>query len=146
MLKKIDHINIVVKDLYGAKKFFLDLGFNVIHEGPLSGIAIEKVTGLTNVKAEYCALGLKNGQTNVELICYAAPEDNTKSKQSSANQPGFRHMAFEVDNIEKIVAKLQKNGVTFFSDIQTYGETNKKLCYFYGPERIILELAEYKKS
>jgi catechol 2,3-dioxygenase-like lactoylglutathione lyase family enzyme len=145
MLKKIDHINIVVRDFPSAKRFFLDLVFRIIHEGPLGGIAIEKVTGLSNVKAEYCALGLENGQTNLEIICYTTPEDNSVLQDTKANQPGFRHVAFEVTNIESFVAKLKKKDVKFFSEIQKYGATNKKLCYFYGPEGIILEMAEYGK-
>jgi catechol 2,3-dioxygenase-like lactoylglutathione lyase family enzyme len=145
MLKKIDHINIVVKDLYAAKKFFLDLGFKIIHEGTLTGSWIDTITNLKNVKAEYCALGLKNGQTNLELITYSSPESKTSRKAQLPNQHGIRHLAFEVANIEAIGAQLKKAGVTFFSEIQHYEPTKKKLCYLYGPEGIILELAEYKK-
>lgn len=146
MLKKIDHINIVVKDLYAVKTFFLDLGFKVLHEGELTGTWVDNVTGLTNVKAEYCALGLKNGETNIELIAYDSPVTAGKTQKSLANRPGFRHLAFEVTNIKKVVEGLKVKGYKFFSDIQRYEPANKKLCYFYGPEGIILELAEYAKK
>lgn len=146
MLKKIDHINIVVKDLYAAKKFFLDLGFNVLHEGSLTGTWMDAVTDLTNVKATYVSLGLKDGQTNLELIQYDVPSDMSHVEKSLPNQLGYRHLAFEVANIEGIVAKLKKKGYTFFSDIQVYEPSSKKLCYFYGPEGIILELAEYANT
>ncbi len=52
-------------------------------------------------------------------------------------------MAIEVGNIEKVVSDLKKKGTIFFSDIQVYNVT-KKLCYFLGPEDIIIELAEYE--
>lgn len=43
-LLKIDHINIVVTDSPAAKKFFLDLGFSIVHEGTLTGGWVDAVT------------------------------------------------------------------------------------------------------
>src|SRR5689334_8036179 len=37
VLKKIDHIGIVVADLASARDFFLALGFTVVRGGPLQG-------------------------------------------------------------------------------------------------------------
>ena len=145
-LRKIDHVTIVVKDLYAAKKFFLDLGLRVIHEGSLTGVWIDKITNLENVKAQYCALGIKEGQTNLELIAYDSPADHSVAKEEMPNKPGIRHIAFEVASIEKVVAQLKKKHIKLFSEIQFYEPSNKKLCYFYGPEGIILELAEYGKK
>ena len=61
-----------------------------------------------------------------------------------ANTPGIRHIAFAVEDIEAIVAKLKKKGVEFFSEIQDY-EGSYKLCLCRGPEGIILELDEQIK-
>ena len=144
MLKKIDHINIVVKDLPTCKNFFLELGFQLIHEGKLSGDWVDSVTGLEKVNAQYCALGLENSETAIELICYDSPKTLATQKKNLPNQLGFRHVAFAVSDIESIVKELKQKGFTFFSDIQHYEPSNKKLCYFYGPEGIILELAEYE--
>jgi hypothetical protein len=46
-----------------------------------------------------------------------------------------------VEGIEDIIDTLKQKGREVFSDIQTY-EDPYKLCYFRGPEGIILELAE----
>ena len=145
MLKKIDHINIVVEDLHAAKKFFIDLEFKLTNEGPLTGVWIDKITSLKNVKSEYCALRLGNNETSLELISYDTPVAKQLKKKQLPNQYGFRHLAFEVADIEKIVAQLKKKNVSFFSEIQAYEPSKKKLCYFYGPEGIILELAEYAR-
>ena len=146
MIKKIDHINIVVRDLEKAKQFFLDLGFIDMHkEGLLEGASIEQLTRLKNVKANYCTFSFQNSQTNIELIQYQSPEDHAESSISKPNHIGIRHIAFEVEDIEKVVGELKKKNVSFFSEIQEYKPTKKKLCYFYGPEEIILELAEYEK-
>ncbi len=144
MIKQIDHINIVVKDLEKAKLFFIDLGFVVLKEGKLEGAWIDRIVKLTDVKADYVALSIPGTQTNLELITYHSPEGEREEKLSIPNQIGYRHMAFEVEGIEKIVSELKKKGVTFFGEIETYNVT-KKLCYFLGPEGIIIELAEYKK-
>jgi len=58
-----------------------------------------------------------------------------------ANTPGVRHIAFAVEDIEAVVAKLKEKGTETFSEIQDF-EGKYKLCYVRGPEGIILELAE----
>ncbi len=141
-LKKIDHIGIVVADLESARDFFLALGFTVVRGGPLQGQWIDDVLQLSATKAEYVALSLPETQTNIELLKFYAPEASRESSPNRSNQMGIRHIAFEVSDIENTVATLKKKGITFFSDIKVYNE-RKKLCYFWGIEGIILELAEY---
>jgi catechol 2,3-dioxygenase-like lactoylglutathione lyase family enzyme len=34
-------------------------------------------------------------------------------------------------------------GIEFRSDIQTWEQSGKKIVYFYGPDGILLEFAEY---
>jgi catechol 2,3-dioxygenase-like lactoylglutathione lyase family enzyme len=145
-LKKIDHINIVVSDIEKAKDFFVTIGLvpNPDREGNIGGPWIDKVTKLKDASGYYCTLTIPGAQTNLELIHYDSPKSKTAFPKSKPNQLGLRHLAFEVENIEEIVSKLKKKGVSFFSEIQDYKESNKKLCYFYGPDGIILELAEYK--
>ena len=142
-LKKIDHINVVVRDLEAAKDFFLELGFIVLKEGRLEGEWIDKIVNLANVSADYIALALPNTQTNIELIKYYSPEGERDSKLSLPNQIGLRHIAIEVKGIEKVVSDLKKREIQFFSDMESYNNA-KQLCYFLGPEGIIVELAEYE--
>lgn len=143
--KRIDHINIVVKDIENAKKFFVELGFTVNIETTLEGEWIDKLTGLKNAKASYIGLSLSACETNLELLEFHQPESLTTWDNEVLNKTGFRHIAFEVQDIEKIVAKLKARNVHFLSEIQEYKPTKKKICYFYGPENIVLELAEYGK-
>jgi catechol 2,3-dioxygenase-like lactoylglutathione lyase family enzyme len=140
--KKIDHINIVVQDLEAAKNFFLNLGFIVLRQGILEGEWMDKLANLPQVKAEHITLTIPQTQTNLELIKYYAPQGQDDPQVSMPNGMGFRHMSLEVQDIESAVRDLKQKGITFFSDIQTYNNA-KKLCYFFGPEGIILELAEY---
>ncbi len=144
MIKKIDHINISVTNIEVSKNFFINLlGFELIKEGILEGDWIDNVVGLKNVKAKYSQLAISNSETNLELIQYDSPTPKKDGNINKSNQIGFRHIAFEVKDIEKLYQKLKDSDVEFFSKIQTYN-INKKLCYFKGPDNIILELAEYK--
>lgn len=143
-INKIDHINICVTDLEKAKTFFTDLlDFRVETEGTLEGEWIDKVVSLPDVKAKYAKLTLPDSDTALELIQYYNPVGTRDDKMSQANRIGFRHMALEVTNIEAVYERLKNAGVHIFSELQIYNG-KKKLCYFHGPDDIILELAEYR--
>ena len=84
---------------------------------------------------------MPDGQANIELIKFHTPSDENGIQQPLANTLGVRHIAFAVENIEAVVAKLKAKGAETFSEIQDF-EGRYKLCYVRGPEGIILELAE----
>jgi len=137
----MDHVSVNVNDLPAAKAFFLDFGFEVQGEGELEGEWLDKIVGLNGVKTALVMLSLPDGQANLELVKYYSPSDEKGIQQSSVNALGIRHIAFAVEDIEALVARLKKKGMEIFSEIQNY-ENMYKLCYVRGPEGIILELAE----
>ena len=143
MLKKINHINVVVSDLDEAKSFFVQLGFTVGDDSELSGEWISSIVGLPNVSARYVSLKLPDTETNLELIEYINPPSERDPNMGKANQVGFRHIAFEVENIDEIVQDLKDKGIKFISSIHAYPKTGKRLVYFWGPDGILLELAQY---
>jgi len=53
----------------------------------------------------------------------------------------MQHLAFVVEDIESIVASMKQKGYEVFVDTYNYQDVYK-LCYFRGPEGIIVELAE----
>jgi len=146
MIKRLDHINIVVSDLKKAKDFFLMLGFKEVISSRLSGERFTIITGLPDVDAEFAGLSLPGSTTNIELIQYHSPAGGRDPALSRPNQLGFRHIAFAVEDIEAEVRRLKAEGVAFQSSIQVWEKTGKKLVYFYGPDGIILEFAEYPKA
>jgi catechol 2,3-dioxygenase-like lactoylglutathione lyase family enzyme len=143
MLSSIDHINVVVRDLEAAADFFTGLGFEIEDRASLSGEWISAIVGLKNVQAEYIKLALNHSGARLELIRYDAPESNEAPDGGQAHDPGIRHLAFEVSDIDAVVKDLAAKGVSFFSPVQTYEKTGKRLVYFSGPEGILMELAEY---
>lgn len=143
LLQSIDHINLVVKDLEKVKQFFLSLGFLVSDQSRLHGEWISRIAGLENVDAHYVKLNLPGDTHSLELIQFKNPPSPVVSCHNQANTPGFRHLAFRVNDIERVVAFLREHNINPLSSIQEYAPTKKKLVYFKGPEGILLELAQY---
>lgn len=144
-IHRIDHVGIIVNDLAAAKAFFLDFGLELKGEVDLEGKLVDQVTGLNGVKSTIVMLGPPDGQTSVELTKFHTPSDEKGVQHALPNTLGIRHIAFAVEDIEALVAKLEKKGMKPLNPIQNY-KGIYKLCYVRGPEGIILELAEEIES
>lgn len=151
MIEQIDHINIVVNDLETMIHFYKEyLGFKLSKRVEISGAWIERVVGLEAARAEVVYLELPSGP-RIELIRYLSPIGHQPEALNIPNTMGMRHMAFRVNNIEAWVARLKKEGLSFFGDIQSVPDTQvtyagglqKRLVYFHDPEGNILEFCEY---
>jgi catechol 2,3-dioxygenase-like lactoylglutathione lyase family enzyme len=143
-INRIDHVGIIVNDLPAAKAFFLNFGLEMLGEGKVEGEWVERIIGLQDVKMEVVMFRTPDGEANIEIIKFFTPTDEKGMQRPLANTLGIRHIAFAVEDIEAIVAKLKKNGAELVGEVQTY-ENMYKLCYIRGPEGIILELAEQIK-
>lgn len=142
--QKLDHIGIVVNDLDAAKAFFLDFGLEVLGEAEMEGEWLGRIVGLKGVKSGIIVMGTPKGGANIELIKYYQPTDERAMPPAYPNTVGIRNICFEVDDIEAVVAELKKKGIESLGEIQQY-EDSYKLCYWRGPEGIILMLAESLK-
>ena len=119
----------------------------------ITGEWIDRVVGLVGAHADVVYLDLATGP-RVELIRYNRPRAARPDVLGQSNVPGFRHIAFKVDDIEAAVAHLRAAGVEFLSPVQlvpdaqvTYaGGVRKRLVYFHDPEGNLLELCEYKPA
>jgi catechol 2,3-dioxygenase-like lactoylglutathione lyase family enzyme len=140
-IKRIDHIGLIVNDLPTVKQFFLDFGLEVMGEAQMQGKLLDRLLRLEGTKTEFVMMRPPGGEACIEVIKFHSPVDEGGVQQFAVNAPGIRHIAFLVEDIEGIVAKLKAKGAEIFSAIQTYG-TSYKLCYVRGPEGIILDLAE----
>jgi len=140
-LKRIDHIGVVVNDLQAAKEFFVDFGFTVQGEAEEQSELLDKVAGIKGAKSQIVFLQAPNNQITLELTKMLNPASNEEVPESFIYTHGLRHLAFVVEDIESIVAAMKQKGYEVFVDIYNY-EGIYKLCYFHGPEGIIIELAE----
>ena len=142
-VERVDHINIVVKNLDKVASFFESLGFKKEDQSTLEGDWISETVGLEEVKAQYVKLTLPGDNVSIELLEFDHPPMAEIPYPGSANTQGFRHVAFRVKDIEDTVSFLKTKGIEPVSSIQEYLKLSKKLVYFRGPEGILLELAQY---
>jgi catechol 2,3-dioxygenase-like lactoylglutathione lyase family enzyme len=144
-IQQIDHIGIVVNDLSAAKEFFLDFGFTVQGEAEEQSELLDKVTGFKDAKSQIIFMTAPSEQINLELAKFINPAGKTDVPQSFIYSHGIQHIAFVVENIEDIVTAMEQKGYGLIIDTYNY-KNAYKLCYFRGPEGIIIELAEQLKK
>jgi catechol 2,3-dioxygenase-like lactoylglutathione lyase family enzyme len=143
-INRLDHVGIIVADLAAAKAFFLAFGLELVGEGDVQHKVADKITGLKDAKSSVAYMRTPDNTGSLELIQYHQPADENGVQHQPANTLGLRHICFNVDDIEGLVAKLKQRGTEFFSEVQNF-EGQYKLCYLRGPEGIIVELAEQIK-
>jgi catechol 2,3-dioxygenase-like lactoylglutathione lyase family enzyme len=141
MLKRMEHVGIVVDDLAAAIEFFVELGLEVQLEVPVEGRSVDRINGLEGVRADIAMMQTPDGNGRLELVKYHAPANEGGDRHAPANTPGIRHIAFAVEDIDAVVAGLRAHGAELVGGLEQY-EDSYRLCYVRGPEGIIVELAE----
>lgn len=147
---KIDHINIVTSSIEKSVAFYSAvLGMTQTFEATLEGDWIEAVTGLENLSARCVFLEFPDCDVRLELLEYSTPRGEIVDINSLSNTIGLRHFAFETDDMDALVAKLQAANVHFVSPPVTVpfpvgNRGTKRLCYFHDPDGTLLEVAEYR--
>jgi catechol 2,3-dioxygenase-like lactoylglutathione lyase family enzyme len=140
-IRRVDHVGINVEDLQTVKTFFTDLGFVVSGQMLMQGELLDRVTGLKDAKDDLVMLQAPDGQFNIELVKFHNPVDVAGVQPAAANSLGLRHLCFEVEDLDGILAAVQQKGHNLVGEVQTYKDI-WKLCYIRGPEGILIELAE----
>src|ERR1044071_7928111 len=117
MIRTVDPFNIVVADLARSVKFYTEvLGFRKTHDVVMEGDWIEAIVGLRGVKGLVAFVEPPGGGPRLGLLEYRAPAGVALPENSRANTLGLRHVAFRVDDIAAMAARLRAAGVTLFSD------------------------------
>ena len=125
-LSTIHHIAIIVSDYEKSKDFYVNkLGFTVIREN----YRPQKNDWKLDLKID--------NTTELEIF---APK-NPPKRPSFPEACGLRHLAFKVNEIEGVVAELNKLGIEC-EPIRTDEFTNKKMTFFFDPDGLPLELHE----
>jgi len=140
-IQRMDHVGIVVDDLAAATAFFVQLGFEPRGEGSVQGGWVDRIVGLEGVRADIAMVQTPDGGARLDLTKFHAPPGPGGDQQAPANAPGIRHLAFEVDDIDAVVAGLRGRGAELVGEVESYRDVYR-LCYVLGPEGIIVELAE----
>ncbi len=140
-VRRMDHVGIVVEDLAAATEFFVELGLVLQGDGSAEGRWVDRIVGLEGVRTEFAIMQTPDGNGRLELVKFNSPPNRGDSRHEPANTPGLRHVAFEVEHIDAVLAGLRARGAELVGELERY-EDSYQLCYVRGPEGIIIELAE----
>lgn len=125
-LKKVHHIAIICSDYEKSKSFYVD------------GLGLKIVQEIYRKERDSYKLDLAIGDNYViELFTFPDPPQ----RPSRPEARGLRHLAFEVDNIEKSIEHLQSLGI-FTEPIRVDEFTGKRFTFFEDPDFLPLELYE----
>jgi catechol 2,3-dioxygenase-like lactoylglutathione lyase family enzyme len=140
-IQRMHHVGVVVDDLAAATAFFVELGFRSHGGGVAEGDWVDRVVGLEGVRTEFAMVETPDGHGRLELIQFHRPPVEGDDGHAPANTRGLRHIAFVVDDIDDVIARLRRHGAELVGQVERYGNVFR-LCYIRGPEGIIVELAE----
>ena len=98
MAKRIDHIGILVRSLDEALKLYQDC----------FGAKLEKMETVSQQGVKAAILSLEEG-ANLELL--EPLPDSNMAKVLEKRGEGLHHITFEVDDVEKEIARLSERGL-----------------------------------
>jgi len=131
MIEKIDHIGIAVRSIEKTSELFSNiLGLKV---------AGEEIVEEQKVKVAFLPLG----DSELELLESTSPEGPI-ARFIEKKGEGIQHIAFRVDNIEKTLEKLKKEGVRLIDEKPRYGAGGAKIAFLHPKDTngILIELSE----
>ena len=119
MIKKIDHIGILVRDLESSLSRYTS------H----LGIEVKEIEEVEVENASNRLAFLPVGETNVELIQTTA-ESGLLGDFLKERGEGIHHIAFEVEDIERSFQQLRSKGVEFVWDRIITGAHGSRVAFF----------------
>jgi len=134
-MKKIEHIGIAVKDIDSSNDLFAAL-FGKEH------YKTEDVES-EGVKTSF----FKCGPNKIELL-QATNENSPIAKFIEKKGEGIHHIAFAVDNIEKEIIRLTKEGFEMIHKSPKKGADNKLIAFLHpkSTNGVLIELCQEIKE
>ncbi len=134
-MRKIEHIGIAVKDLNAANEIFAAL-FDEEHY-KVEAVASEGVS----------TSFFKVGPNKIELLEGTNP-DSPISKFIEKRGEGIHHIAFDVEDIEAEIARLQAKGFTVLNENPKEGADGKVVAFLHpkSSNGVLVELCMDKRD
>ena len=123
---RIHHVAVICSDYQKSKEFYVEkLGFEIENE-------------VFREERNSYKLDLKvAGVYQIELFSFQNPPERVNSPEAR----GLRHLAFEVDDVEKTAAELNEKGIET-EPVRIDEITGKKFTFFKDPDNLPLEVYE----
>ncbi len=126
MINKVHHIAIICSDYEVSKKFYTEiLGLEIISE-----------TYREARKSYKLDLAL-NGEYIIELFSFPNPPKRPTRPEAA----GLRHLAFEVENMDRMVKYLDSHSIEA-EPIRTDEITGKRFTFIADPDGLPIEFYE----
>ncbi|HMO33581.1 MAG TPA: methylmalonyl-CoA epimerase [Lacibacter sp.] len=130
-MRKVEHIGIAVKDLSVSIPLF------------------EKLLNTPCYKTEEVASEhvntafFRSGDTKLELLESTMP-DGVIAKFIERKGEGLHHIAFDVEDIEAEMRRLQAEGFVLLNEVPKQGADNKLVCFLHpkGTQGVLVELCQ----
>lgn len=128
---KIEHIGIAVKSLENSNALF----------EKLFGRAPYKLEGVESESVETSFFQM--GDSKIELL-EASDPNSAIAKFIEKKGEGIHHIAFEVENIEAEMQRLQEEGFRLLNEKPKKGADNKLVCFLHpkSSNGVLVELCQ----
>ena len=144
MIKATEHFSFTVSNIEAALHFFRDL--MGLHATPVMEVENKDVQTIVGMPGAHLRISIVQipGGAGIEIIEYVWPVG--KIVDSKSCNPGAAHIAFQVDDIEKMYRDLSSKGIRFVNPpVWAPGNDGKGrwgVAYLKGPDDITIELVE----
>jgi catechol 2,3-dioxygenase-like lactoylglutathione lyase family enzyme len=143
MIKRFDHLTIVVNDIPEAKRFFGLLGFKEAVSVVISGETFARYMGVEGIEAEHVTLVAEGVEprTEIQLLHYLHPLATPDPEIRNLGKLGMNHICFAVDDVVAALAKMTAAGFAARNEIMDFHD--RKLVFLAGPEGVTVELSQW---
>jgi catechol 2,3-dioxygenase-like lactoylglutathione lyase family enzyme len=136
----LQHVAVSARDLAASVEFYTAvMGLSVIHRAHHEGEAPERISGVPGARIEVCVVGA--GGLRIELLQYAERRD-PGPRHPEQNRVGLSHICFQVSDIQGEYERIRGLGYRFYSPPLFGRDDGPKVCYFEGPDNVVIELYE----
>ena len=132
---KIEHLGIAVKSLERSVPLYEQLLNTPCYK--------QEIVASEGVSTAF----FRTGEEKIELL--EATNDNSPIAKFIAKKgEGIHHVAFEVENIEAEMKRLEALGFELLSDVPKNGADNKLVCFLHPKSTtgVLVELCQEKKN
>ena len=131
MLNRIHHLGYAVEDIEAASRFYRE-NFGVQPTEP----EVVEEQGII-------ATMFRVGESRIELVQPICP-DSPVGKFLAKRGEGFHHVAYQVDDLEAVLAHLQKSGVELVDERPRIGAGGSRMAFVHpkGTFGVPTELVE----
>jgi glyoxylase I family protein len=138
MIGEMHHVAVGVRDMVKAISFFTEvLGMEPDYTAHHEGENPSRISGVPDAVLDICVV--KKGCMRIELIDYRR-KDGSGFGYRRQNDIGFLHISFLVPDIDKEYERIRSLGYEFLSPPLTGRPNGPRVCYFYGPDNVVIEL------